>query len=285
MIPVSVVISVYNAELFLSETIDSVLNQSFGDFELLLLDDGSTDKSQEIIRSYDDQRIRYSYHKNDFIKTKNIGLKMAQGKYIALFDHDDIMMPDRLRIQYDFMETHPDIAACGGYLQCFGKFSYIWKRPLSPEIILLSTLTQVPIFNPTGFIRRDVLTKHRIKRRKGYSFAEDFKFWTDILKVGKLANISEVLIRYRVSDHQTSATYEDEITDATIRIQFEMFEYFLSNINGDNPVGKKVLRQWAPAIRKMSESGYFSAPVFFDFLYEMVFGLFKNSTIKIPGYE
>jgi len=285
MIPVSVVISVYNSESFLFETIDSVLNQSFEDFELLLLDDGSTDRTPEIIRSYNDRRIRYFRCKNDFFRTANKGIRLAQGKYIALLGHDDIMVPDRLKIQYDFMEANPDIAACGGYLHTFDKSSYIWRRELSPDMVMFSSLTQIPIFSPTGFIRREILTKHKIKHRKEYSFAEDFKFWTDILKVGKLANIPEILILYRVSDNQLSAVHKDDISEASIRIQFEMFEYFLSHIDRDNPAGKKAFRQWASALRKMSESGYFSTSVFFDFLHKMVLELFKVGIIKISGYE
>ena len=80
----------------------------------------------------------------------------------------------------------------------------------------------LPIYNPTGFIRRDILLKHSIKHRRGYSFSEDFKFWTDIIKVERLANIPEVLVRYRTSDEQTSIKYKSESAEAAYRIQYEM---------------------------------------------------------------
>ena len=278
---ISVIIPVYNAENFLTETIESVLCQSFEDFELLLLDDESTDKSSEIIRSYDDKRLRYFHCKHDFIKTRNKGLQLARGKYLAQLDHDDLMMPDRLLTQFEFMESHTDIAACGGYMECFGKYSGIWKIPLEPEALLPYTIIHTPILNPTAFIRREVLTKHKIRHRRGYSFAEDFKFWTDIIKVGKIANIPMVLVRYRTSEHQASIKYRNESVEASYRIQYDMINFFLSRIAKDSHNGKKVMRRWVPAIRDMSESGYISASVYFNFIHEIIIGLINDNIINI----
>ena len=281
LLPISVIIPVFNAESFLAESIESVLNQSFSDFELLLMDDGSTDRSEEIVKSYDDKRIRYYPCKHDFIETRNKGKQLAKGKYIAQLDHDDIMMPDRLQIQYDFMEDHTDIAACGGYIECFGKYSRVLRLPLEHGELLPFTITFVPIHNSSGFIRREFLIKHKIRHRRGYSFAEDFKFWTDIIKIGKLANIPEILIRHRTSDEQTSIKYRKESLEASNRIQLDMIDYFLALINKDDPYGKAVLRQLIPAIQKMGEADFFSGTVLFNFMYEVIRGLIKNGTIKI----
>jgi glycosyltransferase involved in cell wall biosynthesis len=130
-IAISVIIPIYNAELFLNETIDSVLSQTFSDFELLALDDGSIDNSAEIIKSYNDPRIRYVECTHDFIGTLNKGLSLSQGKYIAQIDHDDMMMPYRLQTQYDFMEENPDIVACGGYMISFERYSFEMKACLT----------------------------------------------------------------------------------------------------------------------------------------------------------
>ena len=100
---VSVLIPVYNSEKFIRKTIDSVLGQTFKDFEVLLLDDGSADKSSEIIKSYTDDRVKYIPCSHDFIKTLNHGIDIAKGKYIALLDHDDLMLPHRLKVQYEYM--------------------------------------------------------------------------------------------------------------------------------------------------------------------------------------
>lgn len=281
MIPISVIIPVYNAEFFLSDTIESVLNQSFADFELIIIDDGSYDNSSEIILSFDDKRIRYFQFKNDFIGTRNKGLKIAQGKYIAQLDHDDLMIPDRLRMQYNYMETHTDIAACGGYMECFGQYISIWKIPLEPDDLLPYTIIHTPILNPTGFIRREILMKYNIKHRRGYSYAEDFKFWTDIIKIGKLANIPEVLVKYRTSDIQTSKKNLHDWIESSLKIQNEMFNYFLNHINKNDSYGKKILYKWVPVINQMGKSGYLSSSYFYNILYELVLGMLKDGIIKI----
>jgi glycosyltransferase involved in cell wall biosynthesis len=134
---ITVLIPVYNAGNFIRETIDSVLCQTFQDFELLTMDDGSTDNSADIIRSYSDSRIKYVSCPHDFVSTLNKGLDMAQGKYIALLDHDDMMMPERLQTQFDYMEANPDIAACGAYMQTFGNTYYTMTYPAEHDDIFL----------------------------------------------------------------------------------------------------------------------------------------------------
>ena len=101
---VSVLMPVFNGEKWIAEAIDSVLNQSYTDFELLILNDGSTDSTEQVILSYKDKRIKYVKRNHDFISALNDGLRMAQGKYIARMDADDVMHPDRLKIQVSLNE-------------------------------------------------------------------------------------------------------------------------------------------------------------------------------------
>ena len=146
---------------FLSDTIDSVLSQTFQNFELLALDDGSTDSSKNIILSYKDDRIKYISCKHSFIDTCNKGLKLSKGKYIALIDHDDIMMPYRLDIQYRFMEEHPNVDACGGYMHSFGKHKWKMELPLKHDSLIENMLLTYinsyvlpfPYRIPDGFAR------------------------------------------------------------------------------------------------------------------------------------
>lgn len=112
--PISVVMPVYNGAKHLRECLDSILSQTFGDFELLIVDDGSTDNTCEIIESYNDARICLIRNKHDYIASCNLLLSEARGKYIARMDADDIMMPDRLAYQYEYMESHPDVSVTGG---------------------------------------------------------------------------------------------------------------------------------------------------------------------------
>ena len=224
---ISVIIPVYNSEAFLTETIDSVLSQTFTKFELLALDDGSSDSSKDIILSYKDERVKYIPCKHDFINTLNKGLRLSKGKYIALLDHDDIMMPYRLSTQYNFMEERHDVIACGGYMHSFGRYSELMKLPLKHDDIIEEMLIRSVMYNPTGFIRKTALLENNIKYRKGYSFAADYKMWLDIVKAGTIENIPKVLTLYRTSQQQTSIVYHEECIPADLKIKTELLDHFL----------------------------------------------------------
>jgi len=109
---------VYNGSEFLGEAIDSILNQTLNEFELLIIDDGSTDQSIELIKSYDDKRIRLVVNKNNIGQSASLnkGIKMARGDYIVIMDQDDISVQDRLKVQLEFMENHSNIDVCGSWL-------------------------------------------------------------------------------------------------------------------------------------------------------------------------
>ena len=111
---ISVILPAYNAERFLEEAIDSILAQTYKNFELIVLNDGSTDRTEEIILSYNDPRIRYIKNESNLklIKTLNKGIALARGKYIARMDADDISLPTRFEKEIEFMEIHPDIGVC-----------------------------------------------------------------------------------------------------------------------------------------------------------------------------
>ena len=120
MSKISVVMPTYNASKYVSEAIESTLKQSFFDFEFIIVDDGSTDNTREIIRSYDDNRIKLVENEHNFIGSLNKGLELAGGKYIARMDADDIMHIDRLKIQYSIMEAKPEIDICSAWMAPFG---------------------------------------------------------------------------------------------------------------------------------------------------------------------
>ncbi len=267
---VSVVVPVYNAEEFIKETIESVLGQTFTDFELLLLDDGSTDQSVDIIRSFDDSRIKYVICEHDFIGTHRTGYKMAKGKYIAHLDHDDLMVKDRLQIQFDLLESNPGIAACGGYMQQFGKHTDMRLYPLNYVEILLNMIKWMAFANSTGFIRRDFLLKNNIQHSRGFSYAADYKFWTDIVKSGTIVNIPKTLNLYRTSDNQASVKYFPESYEASIRIQYEMLEFFLSLLKDHHHPLSIIDEKLIPSINDISKLGFPSQRSFFQFMYELI---------------
>jgi glycosyltransferase involved in cell wall biosynthesis len=278
---VSIIMPVYNAEAFIKETIDSILSQTFTNFELLALNDGSTDRSAEIIQAYNDPRVKYIRCSHDFISTLNHGIEIALGKYIARMDHDDLMMPERLQKQYEFMEKHPEISACGGCMQTFGNYSKTVNVLTDHNDIILRMLLCNPMANPTGFIRKSILIDHNIRHESGYSFADDYKLWTEIAKVGRLANIPEVLTKYRVSSEQATAKNYESMMKASNRIQYEMLYFFLENFIPVEEFGKMVSKKLLPCIGKLKINNFFSKDVYFNFMYELIFNLRLRGNFSI----
>lgn len=221
---------VYNAEMYVKDAIESVLKQSFGVFEFIIIDDGSTDKTYSIIQSFDDKRIKLIVNKHDFIDSLNLGLSSAEGKYIARMDADDIMHVDRLKIQYSIMENENEITVCGAGIVRFGThlrseslvhFSGLIENPL------LKFIQSNFLFHPTAMIRTDFLRKHKLKY-ENYLYAEDFKFWTEIAKVGGRFYIdNQPLLYYRISDNQVSKQKSEEQKATTEIIIAEIIEYLI----------------------------------------------------------
>lgn len=201
---------VYNSSLYLKESIESTLNQTFEDFEFIIVDDGSTDNSLDIIKTYQDKRINLQSLNHDYIASLNYGMRLAKGKYIVRMDSDDKMLPYRLQRQFDFMESNRKIAVCGCWFQTFGKNSDIYRPAIKHDDIICNMLSGNPMCHPSVIMRTDTLfstfySKGKEIYDKHFIYAEDYKLWYDIIKDGKLlANIPEVLLSYRCSDNQTS---------------------------------------------------------------------------------
>ena len=211
MIDVSVILPVYNAADYLAEAITSILNQSFKNFELLIINDGSTDHSKEIIHSFSDARIKYIDNKGNrgLIYTLNRGIEESTGTYIARMDADDISLPDRFEIQFNYMERHPEVGACGTYAEYIGDRQGFWKYPIEDKDIRCRLMWGSSIIHPTAFIRKSILNIHHIKFSDNYIAAEDYKIWVDISHVAELHNIPEVLLKYRTHSHQVTTTKGD----------------------------------------------------------------------------
>lgn len=287
-VKVSIVVPVYNAAEFVRETIDSVLTQTFKDFELLLMDDGSTDNTADIIGTYNDSRIVYEFCPHNYVTTINKGFDKAKGKYVALFDHDDVMVPQRLQIQYDYMEAHPDIAACGGSMREFGVSSYLLMSVPKYEEIILEMLARKRryICNPCGFLRKDIIDRYSLRYKQGYSFNADIKYWSDVLQVGKVVNLPDVLVWYRTSDKQTSVVTRIESQKAAEAIFQEHADFFISRVM-DIDMRNKLENRLMPVLKKLTELSVFSNRRYFFFLYELVNGLYCNGFINLsePLYE
>lgn len=206
---VSVLMPVYNGADYIEEAINSILVQTFDQFEFILIDDGSSDNSDEIIKRYQDNRIVFIKHKvnKGLVESLNSGLSNAKGKYIARMDQDDVAMPTRLARQVTFMESNPEFIVCGTSVQYIGNKPYR-QVLLSDEEIKVSMMFGCPFVHPTVMIRRSVLVEYNLRYNEKYKHAEDYGLWVDMMEYGKYANLPTIELRYRIHELQYSVTYQ-----------------------------------------------------------------------------
>lgn len=201
---ISVVMPVYNSEKYLRESIESILNQTFRDFELIIIDDCSTDNSIKIVESYNDKRIKIFQNEKNIgtVKTRNIGLKKAKGKYIAVMDSDDISLPDRFDYQLTYLVFNPHIFLVGS--------SAIFIDDKGNEIKRFRKYNNYKILGwrlqkSCGIVHSSVMFKNMGERyNEGFYSAHDYDFYLRMLSKGKyLTNLPAFLIKHRV--HKESA--------------------------------------------------------------------------------
>jgi glycosyltransferase involved in cell wall biosynthesis len=203
---VSVIIPCFNAELYIDDCLQSIVNQSYNNLEIIVLDDGSTDESLTIIQQWVNRDARIKIVKNDqnlkLIKTLNKGLDLCNGKYIARMDADDIALPFRIGHQVNLLESHPQVGITGTFMEMFDEKGNKSKAilPLSNERIKAYILTASPFFHPTVLIRKDVLDKYNLKYEENYYRAEDHALWINLLEHCEGMNSHEILLKYRVLD-------------------------------------------------------------------------------------
>lgn len=197
---VTVVMPVYNGARYLREAIDSILLQSFRDFELLIIDDGSTDASAEIVRSYGDSRIRLltSQRNMRIAATLNRGLDEARGEYIARMDADDICHLRRLEKQVSFLDANPAFGVCGTRARAFGTARYLIRHPAKPEQIRCRLLFNTAFVHPSVIMRRSLLQEHGLRYGELRHF-EDLELWQRAADHFPCANLDISLLMYRVA--------------------------------------------------------------------------------------
>lgn len=207
---VTVLMPVYNAEKYLKEAIDSILLQSFTDFEFIIINDGSTDNSKNIILSYNDKRIKYFENENNIklIATLNRGLELANGKYIARMDADDISLPERLEKQVVFMDKNQDIGLCGTWIQMMGTNELV-DYPEDNEMIKIHLMRYSSIGHATVMMRKDYFIKNSLYYDGNYIHAEDYELWSRCIQYFPMANIPEILYYVRIHMGRITVVYRD----------------------------------------------------------------------------
>ena len=211
--PITVLMPVFNAEKFIKEAIDSVLTQTFTDFELLIINDGSTDSTVQIINSFSDSRIKLIHQKNGGVsEALNTGLLAATGKYIARFDADDVCYPERLKLQYDFMIAHPDYILVGSdanYITEEGEFIFTYKNiGHSNEDIKSKISIYCPFVHSTVFYKKEIILKLGGYNKNAHSF-EDYFLWKNLINFGKVYNFEKPLIKVRFNPASVTIDEKD----------------------------------------------------------------------------
>lgn len=213
---VSVLTPIYNTNpVHLREMIESILNQTFTDFEFLILNDSPDNHDiEEIVLGYAARDNRIKYAKNE----KNLGitpsrnklLKMSRGEYVAIFDHDDISMPTRLEKEVEYLDVHPHVGVVSSWMHFFEMDDNISKTPEFDTDIRIMLCDDCYVAHSAAMIRKSVLVDNGIEYEEFYTPAEDYRLWARLMEVTHFYNIQQVLVKYRWAANNTSKIHADK---------------------------------------------------------------------------
>jgi len=224
---ISVIMPVYNAEKYLDEAVESILNQTYSDFELIIINDCSNDNSEKIILSYDDSRIKYIKNETNLgvALSLNRGLDEACGEYIARMDADDISLPLRFEKQLEFMEKNANVAVCGCEAELFGDvinndtFTVFGKEDMKINMLFSSC-----ICHPAVMIRRSVFEKEHFRYDVNFDKLEDYELWTRVFVKYDLDNVHGVYFRYRIHQNQVTQNYSIQHKNKLLQIKHNIID-------------------------------------------------------------
>ena len=229
---VSVLMPAYNAERYLLQSVQSVLGQTFEDFELLVVDDCSTDRTPDILASIQDRRLRVIRNERNLgiVGALNRAMEHAQGGYIARIDADDFCLPTRFAKQIAYLDAHPDIVLLGTetFILEDGRVRHERQRgDADPLVVRWRSLVSNPIGHPTMMFRAEAVTRLGTYLREDYKYAEDFDFSHRLLGVGDLAVLPENLIVYRQHRNNLTRTRRDEMIAKAAAVLTRAYEALL----------------------------------------------------------
>lgn len=204
----------YNTDKFIGDSIGSVLNQTFNDFELIIINDGSTDNTKKVVESFDDTRIKYFENKNNsgIVYSRNRGLDLVQGDFVAMLDADDIAHPEKFQLQIDFLKQNKEFGMIGSWAKFIdpngrsipGK----WKLNASPEMIPAIMLFKNYFLQSAVVYTKDCIKNYRFK--EGFDILEDYLIWLDIIKNYKTWNLPKYLVDYRIHPEGVTKKHKEE---------------------------------------------------------------------------
>ncbi len=270
----------YNCERYIDSAINSILSQSFEDFEFLIIDDASEDETPFKILQYHDSRIRFIQKKENtgLVQSLNIGITMAKGKYIARMDGDDIALHERLEMQYRLLKDNKGIGVCGTWADCIdenGEMLKTLRHPIKHEDIKAGLLSYCTVVHPSVLIRKSIFSNRNHLYDARYSHVEDYELWVRLMKDNIIfENIPRVLLKYRFHSQQVSRLYYEFQKPSTNEVglihlynlsgvlsneERDIHTKFISNnVNGSRNELKR-LRSWLLYLDKKNRGiGYFS---------------------------
>ena len=230
---VSVVMPAFNAAEFIDEAISSILEQTFRDFEFIIVDDGSTDDTADILQKYAgaDGRVRVFRQANQgVIAALNCGCRMAQGQFIARMDADDVSLPQRFDRQLEFLKGHPEIGILGTWASEIDKQGSVigtWCLPASPKVLKWTHFFRVGVIHPTVLMRREILEKVNFYRPEAM-YADDWDLWLRASAITEFGNTPEILFKYRISGKNISKRLRQECLEAPIKLLVPFISNFLN---------------------------------------------------------
>ncbi len=237
---ISVIISTYNGDRFLLESVQSILDQSFDDFELIVVNDGSSDNTAGVLQTFADKRIRIVNNDQNLgiAASQNKALNLAGGEYLALMDHDDISLPQRLQKQVEFLDDHPSVGMVGSACIAIDQDNTVKSINVNPsdDIFLKWRLLiyDCPIAHTSLMVRRQALEK--IGGYSGhYRYAGDYELLSKLAATNEVANITQPLVMWRMHN-STSIVHEDHLLEEARQISRDNIEAILGKGKLDESV-------------------------------------------------
>ncbi len=233
---ISVLMPVYNTkEEYLRTSIESILNQTFTDFEFIIVNDGSTNNAEEVILSYKDDRIKYFKQENQgIVGALNNAWSKASGKYIARMDSDDIAYPERFAKQIKFLEENPEYSLVGSWAKIIPSKNII---KLPQDIKIMDLLADCMFIHPSIMFNKADFEKFNLQYETGFEYAEDYCLYANAVKHLKMTNLQEVLLDYRVYPENSSSKNRN----VRIRSSFKVQDLILENLSNDKNLQEKIL--------------------------------------------
>lgn len=276
---ISVLLPVYNAEEFVKEAVDSILCQTFTNFELLVLNDGSTDNSMELVTHFKDKRIRIINNDGNkgLIYTLNKGIQEAKGEYIARMDADDIALPNRFERQIKYLQKHKEISILGSNVETFGNEAKITNYPINDEEIKLHMLFENPLCHPTVMFRKSIFLENNLSFNSKALHMEDWWLWFDAAQKNmRFHNLEDVTLRYRYENQ--NITIKNKATSKARYMEF--YENVLNHIFSHEATPEEIEMHWMFSRGGIKKEHQTSFKLYISHLKEGLNSKFNSNSIE-----